>query len=105
MPRCAYTSAMPLRGRLRSGRLLVCFVVAYAVVLTVSPALHHDTSCLLKSPTHCPWCLAHHTASPAESTEDLATVSLPSAGEIELVRVSRPEALGLVHLTGRAPPA
>lgn len=93
------------RRRLRSRRVLVGFVFVYAVVLALSPALHHDTNCLLKSPTHCPWCLAHHTASPAESTEDLATVSLPSTGRVELVRASRPEALGLVHLTGRAPPA
>jgi hypothetical protein len=96
---------MLARRRLRPGCVLVGLVVVYAVVLAVSPALHHDTNCLLKSPTHCPWCAAHHTASPAESTETLATASLLSTGRVEPVRVSRPEALGLVHLTGRAPPA
>jgi hypothetical protein len=91
--------------RLRSRRVLVGLIVVYAVVLGVSPALHHDTNCLLKSPTHCPWCLANPAASPAESTENLSTVSLPSAGEIERFRAFPLAALGLVHVTGRAPPA
>jgi hypothetical protein len=92
-------------SRLRSRGVLVCLVLVYAVVVGVSPAFHHDVECHLKSPTHCPACLANPVASPAETAQDLAAVSLPSAGQIERFRAPCPASPGLVHRTGRAPPA
>jgi hypothetical protein len=85
--------------------VLLCLVLAYAVVAGVSPALHHDLECHLKSPTHCAACLANPVASPAETAQDLAAVRLPSSGEIEGFRASGPASPGLVHRMGRAPPA
>jgi hypothetical protein len=101
----AYTLRMHPESRLRSWGVLVCLVLVYAVVVGVSPALHHDVQCHLKSPTHCPACLANPVASPAESAQDLAAVSLASAGEIERFRASCPASAGFVYRTGRAPPA
>lgn len=96
---------MPWRRRFRSGRVLVAYLVVYAVVLVLNPAVHHEIDCHLKSPTHCPSCLTHPAASRAESTDGLVFVSLPSAGLTERFRAARPVAPGLVPVTGRAPPA
>jgi hypothetical protein len=85
--------------------VLVGLLVVYALVVGVSPAVHHDIQCHLKSPTHCSGCLAHPSAARAESTEDLAAVSLPAAGAIERFRTACPVAPGRVPVTGRAPPA
>jgi hypothetical protein len=95
---------MRARIHLRGG-VLVCLILAYAVVIGVSPALHDDLRCHLKSPTHCFACMANPAASQAEGAQDLATVSLPSAEEIEHLRARCPLPPGLVHITGRAPPA
>jgi len=96
---------MPRWSRVRHGRALVCLIVVYAAVLCASPVLHHDIDCHLKSPTHCPACLANPAASRAESSRDLVTVSFPLAGAIERFRASCPAPPVRVVNAGRAPPA
>jgi hypothetical protein len=85
--------------------VLGCLVLVYAVVLGLSPALHHDIDCHLKSPTHCSACLASPAASGAQGAQDLAAGGRPTTGRIERFRASWPVPPGRAPLTGRGPPA
>jgi hypothetical protein len=86
----------------RAGLLLVVF--AYAAVLCLSPRLHHDFDCHLKSPSHCTACMANPAASREADVVDPSAVVLPSAGAVERPRPARLESGCRVVLQGRAPP-
>ena len=77
----------------------------YLLFLAVSPLLHHDFDCHLKTPSHCGACMA---SPPGLSTAAGACVEanhLPDAGNVSTVRATVPELTLAVDAPGRAPPA
>jgi hypothetical protein len=94
-----------VRHRGRFPGTLVVSLGLYAVVLLASPTLHHDFACHLKSPGHCPACIANPPTSGAESTGALGAALFVDFGRaITLPAESflpRPDALSL---PGRSPP-
>jgi len=91
------------RARFRSPLLLGLGL--YAVVLLVTPGLHHDFECHLKSPGHCPACIANPAASGADSTGALGAALLVDFGRAIALPAApllpRPTTLSL---PGRSPP-
>jgi hypothetical protein len=91
-----------LARRLRS--LAILGLVAYVVVLLVSPVLHHDLACHLKTPGHCDACAASPLASRAETAAASTPPRLDGIGMVEAgeMRAARHD----VRLFGseRAPP-
>ena len=87
-------------------RAVLCGLLAvYVAVLCVSPILHHDLDCHLKSPAHCPGCVASTAALRGESAIDLGQTHLPPAEAVgyETAMVAAP--LVAHGLKGRSPPA
>jgi hypothetical protein len=85
--------------------LAASVAVMFAVVLAVTPGLHHDFACHQNSRTHCNSCLSSQTApnvdicaTPIRTTADLSgNVEMrPSAALRTLIRFSD---------SGRSPPA
>src|SRR6185295_9410531 len=95
--------------RRRHGRFgRACFVAAllvYGIVLLVTPVLHHDLVCHLKSPTHCHACVANPLASRIESGAHLSAIQLAEAGRVEPERAAASVVTPCLSATGRAPPA
>ncbi len=91
------------RGRRRIG--VVLGLGLYALVLVVSPLLHHDLDCHLRSPSHCSACTANPLASRVESGVRLDALRLPVAGCVETLRQKAPHAASPVCLPARSPPA
>src|SRR5262249_5524449 len=58
----------PTRGWRRHRLLAAVALSLYALLLAVSPVLHHDLACHVKSPTHCDACVANSPASRVEAT-------------------------------------
>jgi hypothetical protein len=84
------------------GLVVLCLYVA---VLLVSPVVHHDLACHLKTPAHCDACQANPLASRVEAGIVLAPPAHPHATH-EVAREGR-EADGAPLSTdpSRAPPA
>ena len=93
----------PRRGWSRG--LLWGLLAVYVVVLCASPIFHHDLDCHLKSPSHCPGCVASPAALRGETVVDLAETHLPRAEAVghECARAAAP--LVAHGLKGRSPPA
>lgn len=89
-----------------SGRIWLVAVAAgiYVVVLLVSPILHHDLACHIKSPTHCDACVANPLASRIETGVCLGEPALPAAGFVETSGRVVPKAAVSIRTTGRSPP-
>ena len=87
-------------------RAVLCGLLAvYVAVLCASPVFHHDLDCHLKSPAHCPGCVASPAALRGESAVDLGETHLPPAeavGSEAAIAATPPVAHGL---KGRSPPA
>jgi hypothetical protein len=79
-------------------------LAAYATMLVVSPALHHDLACHAKSPTHCEACVANPLAPPAEPGFTLEA-ALVIAGDVEGPLAASTFAAPRPTASGRAPPA
>jgi hypothetical protein len=94
-----------VRHRGRFPGTLVVSLGLYAVVLVVGPSLHHTFECHLKSPGHCPACIASPAASGAESTGALGAALFVDFGRVITLAAEsflpRPDALSL---PGRSPP-
>ena len=90
----------------RAGRRRGVLVVGlYAFVLAVTPLLHHDLDCHLKSRSHCNACTANPLAPGAEPGPGADAVPLPEIEWVEAVRHEPPQAVGGVSLPARSPPA
>jgi len=91
------------RGRSRRASVLVA-VSLYLLVLSASPALHHDFACHQRAPGHCTACLAQPSALRAPEGIGLCAQQLADAGPIE-ARVEREPRLSVaVPSPGRSPP-
>jgi hypothetical protein len=76
----------------------------YLLVLSASPALHHDFACHQRAPGHCQACLAQPSAQRAPEGIGLSAQRLADAGPIE-ARVEREPKLSVTaSSTGRSPP-
>ena len=88
------------------GRLLVSFgLFLYVVLCATSPVLHHDLDCHLKTPGHCPACIANPVASGAESGGSLGTTTFRAAEIVERSGVILSNAPSLTLRSERSPPA
>lgn len=79
-------------------------LLVYVVVLCASPILHHDLDCHLKSPAHCPGCIASPAALRGESATDLRETLLPPAEAVGPEAASAAALLVVGGLKGRSPP-
>ena len=92
--------------RRRSARLWTWLGLAvYSVILVVSPVVHHDLACHVKSPTHCEACAANPLASRVETAVVAVTSALPVAGEVAPIAQDVDGADPVRIAAGRAPPA
>jgi len=79
-------------------------LAVYAAILVVSPVLHHDLACHVKSPTHCEACATNPLASRVEPAGSMALTGLPIAGEVVAVAVAHHARANLAPAVGRGPP-
>lgn len=93
---------MGLARRLRS--LAILGLLAYVVVLFVSPVLHHDLACHLKSPGHCDACAASPLASRAETAAASTPPRLDGSGLVEAAETRALRLDGRLFGSERAPP-
>lgn len=85
-------------------RAVLCGLLVYVVVLCASPILHHDLDCHLKSPAHCPGCVASPAGLRGESATDLRETLLPPAEAVGYETASAAAPLVVGGLKGRSPP-
>jgi hypothetical protein len=91
------------RRRVLLGGLIT--VAVYAAVVCASPLFHHDFECHLKSPSHCPACLAHPAAVNAESGPRLDDARLVPAETVRGLTEAVATAPVAALLKDRSPPA
>jgi hypothetical protein len=86
---------------------VICWpgLACYLLFLAVSPLLHHDLECHLKTPSHCGACMASPPGLSTGSGASLEAHQLPDAGKVSTVRATVPELALAVDAPGRAPPA
>jgi len=84
-------------------RIVACFGL-YVLAVLVSPVLHHDFACHLKSPTHCTACNASPTAQRIEHRPTLLVGLLPDAERIQALAEKSGAQVALPTLPGRSPP-
>ena len=77
----------------------------YLLALGLTPSLHHDIDCHVKSPTHCTACMASPPGLCAAAGVPLDATPLHDAGRVEAARASAPVPSLAVATPGRAPPA
>jgi hypothetical protein len=77
----------------------------YLLFLAVSPLLHHDFECHLKTPSHCGACMASPIGLSATQGAPLGAARLHDAGSVRTVRATAPEPTFAVVAPGRSPPA
>ena len=102
-----YTKTMA-REAPRDGwpRAVLCGLLAvYVAVLCASPVFHHDVDCHLKSPAHCPGCVASPAAVRGENAADLGETHLPPAEAVGSETAVAAATLVAHGLKGRSPPA
>lgn len=91
----------------RAGRraLVVGLVLAgFTLVLAVAPAFHHDFECHLKSPAHCPACLASPPALGNEAVDSLDAAVVPAAESVPGSDTRVPVPPTVASLKDRSPP-
>ena len=87
-------------------RLLGALALAlYGLLIAISPALHHDLACHVKSPGHCDACVANSPASRAEPRAALDAPLLVATGELPSSTQPREHRTPLAPTSGRSPPA
>jgi hypothetical protein len=77
----------------------------YLLFLAVSPLLHHDLECHVKTPSHCGACMASPPGLSAAPGAPLDATHLQDAGSVRAVRATAPEPTLAVDTPGRSPPA
>lgn len=91
-----------LRHELRSA--LPLWIALHALVLLVSPVLHHDFECHQKSPGHCVSCIANPLAPRSEATVTFSPAAWVDAGQLPVPDAIVRSAVALSSLSDRAPP-
>ena len=91
------------RRRLYGRAALLCLGL-YAAVLLVSPVLHHDFDCHLKSPRHCQACVANPLAQAAQAASGLGAARLADVGRHLAPARNLAQKAAPLLLAGRAPP-
>jgi hypothetical protein len=77
----------------------------YAVLAAISPALHHDLACHVKSPGHCDACVANPLASRTEPATGLDAPPMRAVGETPIYAEAREQWAPVEPAGGRAPPS
>ena len=77
----------------------------YALLAAISPALHHDLACHVKSPGHCDACMANPLASRTEPATGLDAPAMRAMGEPPVRTEPREHWAPVAPASGRAPPA
>jgi hypothetical protein len=88
----------------RHPELVLLALALFALVEGVSPLLHHDLDCHLKTPTHCGACTQGPGASRLEASVSLERPLLAELGRIELGPITMSAPGATQERTGRAPP-
>lgn len=94
---------LPRLRRLRP--LALCGLALYVFVLLVSPVLHHDLACHVKTPGHCDACAASPVASRAESATSFAAPEFDLGHTLVPIDARLPRATHRVSVDERGPPA
>jgi hypothetical protein len=94
-----------LKAARRLRPLAVFGLALYVFVLLVSPVLHHDLACHVKTPGHCDACAASPVASRAESKASVAAPALEPGQTLDAAQSRVPRATRGVSVDGRGPPA
>lgn len=102
-PTCILETVLFRRGP-RARTLVALTLAIYAALLLVSPLLHHDLACHVKSAAHCDACVANPMASRVETGAALLAAravvgSIRPVGIVALISSSP------APQRGRAPPA
>ena len=77
----------------------------YTLISSLSPALHHDLACHVKSPAHCDACVANPLASRTEPAAGLNAPPMHAVGETPVSAEPREHRAPVAPTSGRAPPA
>jgi hypothetical protein len=85
--------------------LAAAALVAYTAMVSVSPALHHDLVCHVKSPTHCDACLANPLAARAKTATPIPAPPLLLAGQAPSLPERHRDRVAAAPASGRSPPA
>jgi hypothetical protein len=80
----------------------LCF---YLFFLAVSPLLHHDLECHVKTPSHCGACMTSPLGLSAAVGAPLSATYLHDAGSVKAVPATAHEITFAVDAPGRSPPA
>jgi hypothetical protein len=80
-------------------------LVLYTLLAALSPALHHDLACHVKSPAHCDACVANPLASRTEPATGLDAPPLRPMGEPPVCAGPQEPWAPVAPASGRAPPA
>ena len=79
-------------------------LAVYVAVLCASPFFHHDLDCHLKTPAHCPGCVASPAALRGETAVDLREIHLPAAEPVGYESATATVPVVADGLKGRSPP-
>jgi hypothetical protein len=95
------------RGSFSSRRRLLAALALslYALLAAITPGLHHDLACHVKSPAHCDACVANPQASRTEPATGLDAPAMRALGEPPIGTEPREHWAPVAPASGRAPPA
>lgn len=85
-------------------RLLVAALVAYALVVAVTPFLHHDLACHERTPGHCVACVASPAALGALAVAPSTSPALTDVGAVEPPATAIADFAFTADSHGRSPP-
>lgn len=84
--------------------ILLAALVAYGLVLAVTPVLHHDLECHWRTPGHCVACIATPAAVDAANAAPDASPAFVDVGGVEHQTPAAPETPLHADSHGRSPP-
>lgn len=79
-------------------------LLAYAILVVVTPLLHHDLECHWRTPGHCVACIATPAAVGAADLTTHASPALTDAGGVEHRTPQTPDSPLPADNHGRSPP-
>jgi hypothetical protein len=85
--------------------LLLLALLAYSLVVAVTPFFHHDLECHARTPGHCVACIATPAALGAPDQAPALAPALTDIGGVEQHAATSPEASILAGNHGRSPPS
>lgn len=101
-----YWPSVGVSSDVRRSRGLVLLALAlFTLLVSVSPLLHHDLTCHLKTPTHCTACLASPPASRIERAAGPESWALRRAERVEGLSQEPVDLADVIRTPGRSPPA